>query len=222
MLTRILRHWKGYAVYRAHSLSHIALCLRAFWLSLLLNNYCYALTMQFKNSDTKYGVIAKGLHWILALLIIGVWLSGVYMVELTNDAPNRSSFYMLHKSIGMCILMLVVIRLAWRLYNMRPRDPQIAKPLIWLAHSVHYALYAMMFIQPLSGWAMSSAYGYNPTLFGWFKFPSLVPKDPAMAKIYAQAHEISAWILCVLFIMHVGGALYHLLIVKDDTVKRML
>lgn len=178
--------------------------------------------MQFKNSDTKYGVVAKGLHWILALMIIGVWSLGVYMVELTNDAPNRSTFYMLHKSMGMCILMLVVIRLAWRLYNIRPRDPQISKTLIMLSHLVHYALYAFMFIQPLTGWAMSSAYGYDPTFFGLFQFPALVAKDLAMAKIYAEAHEISAWILCALFVMHVGGALYHLLIVKDDTVKRML
>lgn len=178
--------------------------------------------MNVKNSSTQYGIVAKILHWLMALLIIAAWVVGIYMVQLPDTDLNRHTIYDAHKSFGMIILMLAVIRIAWRMYNIRPKNPPIARPLLFAAHAVHYGLYLCMFIQPLSGWALSSAAGYTPTLFGWFTFPSLVPPNPSMVHTYAEIHEINAWVLCALFLLHVGGALYHYFIVKDNTVQRML
>lgn len=178
--------------------------------------------MQFRNTVFSYGIVAKSLHWLVALMIIAAWGVGMYMAGLPEADSNRSLFFELHKSVGMSILLLVVIRWAWRLYNIRPRDPQIPRLMVWAAHSVHYALYVFMLVQPLSGWALSSAAGYAPTFFGLFTFPALVDFNPAMVRTYATVHDTSAWILFTLFVLHVGGALYHYFIVKDDTVQRML
>jgi len=158
----------------------------------------------------------------MALMIIAAWGVGYYMADLPGKDPNRMTLYSLHKSVGMCILILVVARLAWRLYDVRPRNPKVAKPMLLAAHAVHYLLYAFMFIQPITGWLMSSAAGYNPTFFGLFTFPGIVPKDPTMVGTYIELHEISAWILLGLFVAHVGGALYHYFFVKDDVLQRML
>jgi cytochrome b561 len=178
--------------------------------------------MQIHNTTDSYGIVAKTLHWVVALLIITAWIVGYYAVDLPNKDPQKGLLFMLHKSVGMVILMLVVIRLSWRLYDGTPRFSETMNRLIaTAARTVHYLLYAFMFIQPLSGWAMSSAAGHNPTFFGLFPFPGLVPQDPTMAVNYMIIHNVSAMILLTLFILHVGGALTHHFILKDNTLRRM-
>lgn len=179
--------------------------------------------MQIRNSAGKYGIVAKTLHWLVALLIIAVWSVGMYMggVPETNTAL-RSTLYGLHKSTGMAILMLVIIRYSWRLYNTTPAPATENKLLTIAAHTVHYALYVFMFVQPLSGWALSSAAGFPPSFFGWFTFPALVAKNPDMISFYAEVHEIAAYILLALFLLHTGAALFHHFVLKDNTLKRII
>lgn len=179
--------------------------------------------MQIRNSAEGYGIIAKTLHWLVALLIIAIWSVGVYMTDVPDsDTTLRSTLYSLHKSAGMAILMLVIIRYSWRLYDrsLSPATPH--KILSLAAHTVHYALYVFMFIQPLSGWALSSAAGYPPSFFGLFTFPALVTKNPDMVSFYAEVHEIAAYILLGLFLLHTSAALFHHFVLKDKTLKRML
>lgn len=177
--------------------------------------------MQVHNTDEKYGFVAKSLHWLIAVLIITAWIVGDYAADLPDKDPSKFKLFDLHKSVGMVILMLVVIRLSWRLYDGSPKFTGMNKLLVAAARTVHYLLYIFMFIQPLSGWAMSSAAGYNPTFFGLFTFPSLVPKNSAMVATYVGIHNTSAILLLVLFIMHVGAALFHHFILKDNTLRRM-
>lgn len=177
--------------------------------------------MQLRNTSKQYGLIAKSLHWIMALLIITAWMIGYYAVDLPNTNLQKMKLFDLHKSVGMVILMLVIIRLSWRLYNNAPESAVHSKLLRIAANIVHYLLYLFMFIQPISGWLMSSAAGYIPTLFGWYTFPALVAKDPAMVEVYVTIHNTSAQILLWLFILHVSAALTHHFVFKDNTLRRM-
>jgi cytochrome b561 len=178
--------------------------------------------MLIRNTLSKYGIIAKSLHWLVALLIIGAWGVGSYAADLPKG-PEKGTLFNLHKSVGMAILMLVIIRICWRIYDLKPSTPKLLTQVQALAaHLVHYLLYAFMLIQPLSGWAMSSAAGYPPSMFGLFKFPSLVAKSQAALALFDSVHEASANILLTLFILHVAGALYHHFILKDDTLRRII
>lgn len=177
--------------------------------------------MQLHNTAEKYGLIAKSLHWLIAVLIITAWAIGYYMTGLTDADPQKFQLFDLHKSVGMVILMLVAIRFSWRLHDGAPQSATKNMFLTIAANTVHYLLYTFMFIQPISGWLMSSAAGYSPTFFGWYAFPPLVAKDPAMVEAYVTIHNTSAQILLWLFILHVGGALLHHFIFKDRTLRRM-
>jgi len=178
--------------------------------------------MQIRNTPAQYGLVAKFLHWTVALMIIGVWGVGYYITEaMPKDDPSAHQLYNLHKSTGMAILLLVVIRLSWRLYNSPPRLATMAKPLALLARSVHYSLYVLMFIQPISGWFMSSSAGYPPSMFGLFTFPDIVAKNQESVEFYKDLHNTCAYILLVLLVLHVAGALYHHFIAKDNTLRKM-
>lgn len=177
--------------------------------------------MELHNTRSRYGVIAKTLHWLIAISIIAVWLVGYYAIDLPNKDPIKFKLFDLHKSVGMAILLLVTVRLTWRLYDGTPKSIAINKVLKTAANTVHFLLYVFMFLQPLSGWAMSSAAGYNPTFFGLFTFPGLVAKNPNSVDLYVAIHNASAAILLVLFVLHVGGALFHHFILKDLTLRRM-
>jgi cytochrome b561 len=178
--------------------------------------------MHIHNTPTSYGIVAKSLHWILAILIIGAWIVGDYAADLPNDAPNKFQLYDLHKSVGMVILMLVIIRLSWRLYDGKAVASEAKNKIIMLAaRTVHFLLYVFMFVQPLTGWAMSSAAGYAPNFFGLFTFPALVAQNPEMVHQWSELHEISAYILLGLFTLHVAGALFHHFVLKDNTLRKM-
>ena len=97
--------------------------------------------MQLRNTSKQYGLIAKSLHWIMALLIITAWMIGYYAVDLPNTKLQKMKLFDFHKSVGMVILMLVVIRLSWRLYNNAPESAVKSKLLRIAANIVHYLLY---------------------------------------------------------------------------------
>src|SRR5579872_970882 len=129
--------------------------------------------MSWRNSKTNYGVVAKGFHWVMALLIIGAWLIGYTAMELMPEtAPNKGQLIEFHKSIGVLILMLVILRFSWRMYDKVPADSTRNKILITASKTVQYFLYINIVVQCLSGWAMSSAAGYNPDFFDLFTLPA--------------------------------------------------
>jgi len=178
--------------------------------------------MQIRNSTSKYGIVAKTLHWVVALMIIAAWAVGYYASELApDDATNIRELFDLHKSTGMAILMLAAIRLSWRAYTSAPHLLPMPKIQAIIAQTVHYSLYVFMFVQPISGWLMSSAAGYPPSLYGLFTFPDMIAKNQASVELYKDIHNVSAYILLALFVLHIAGAWYHHLIAKDGTLRRM-
>ncbi len=182
--------------------------------------------MTIKNTDNSYGTIAKAFHWVMFLILLGMVAVGYYMYELPADTPQQMGYkfglYDYHKSFGILILLLVVLRLGWRMINPVPKMPGgMRKIEIFSAHAMHVLLYIMMFIQPLSGWLMSS-YGGHPVKFFGSVLPALADKDKALGDIFHEVHEITAALLIALFAIHVAAALFHHFIRKDDVMKKML
>lgn len=169
----------------------------------------------------QYTRTAKALHWLLALLIVGMLGMGLYMESLPFS-PQKFQLIQLHKSIGITILMLAAARLLWRFTNPAPMFPEHMP--LWqkaAAHLTHTALYALMFAMPLSGFLMSDAAGYHPNWFG-INVPILMAPNPDLAKTLNWAHGMGANLFWALLAAHVGAALFHHVIVKDNTLRRML
>lgn len=172
--------------------------------------------------STRYTTFAMVLHWLMALVITGLFVLGIYMHDLPFS-PTKLQLYSWHKWVGVCVFLLVLIRLAWRLTHRPPALPAHMQGLVRVAaHAGHHILYLLMLAVPLSGWLMSSAKGFQTVLFGVLPIPDLLTKDPALAGILQPLHFALNMLLLVVVIGHVAAALKHHLIDKDDVLTRML
>lgn len=174
--------------------------------------------MSLKNSKIKYGNVSIILHWILAILIIAQIPLGIYMVDLPISML-RGQLFGFHKTIGLSVLILVVLRLLWRLSNVSPHTPSWQK---FAAHTVHFLLYVLMFALPLTGWALSSAAGFPVSFFGLFVLPDLVAPDQHLTLVFLAAHKWLAYILVGLLILHVGAVLQHFIFYRYNLLKRII
>ncbi len=175
-----------------------------------------------KNDIERYGSVAKFFHWLMALAIIGMLALGLYMEDL-EISPDKLKLYGIHKSIGVLILIFASLRLVWKNINIIPKLPDSIPALQKLAAGIsHYALYATMFLMPLSGWLMSSAAGFQVSVFGIFKLPNLINKDQDLRNLFSSAHTFIGYALIVLIILHALAALKHHFIDKDNILRRML
>ncbi len=184
--------------------------------------------MQLKNSEERYATITKLFHWVMALLILGMLVMGLKMVTLPMG-PDKLWVYGIHKSTGIIILFLAFLRLSWRQVNYQPKIPEakgiaprIFKLMEFAAKTTHAMIYILFFAMPFTGWAMSNAYGFPVSVYGWFVMPNLVAPDKDLAKTLETIHDYGAYLLIALLVMHVGAALFHHFILKDIVLKRML
>jgi cytochrome b561 len=183
--------------------------------------------MQSKNLNTsRYSLVAIALHWVLGAALIGIFAVGLYMADLPFS-PQRLKLYNWHKWAGVTILILSAARLLWRLTHRPPELPaSIAQGMPrWqhLAHhGTHYALYALFFAVPLIGWAYSSAAGFPIVLFGVLPLPDFVSPDKALAELIKPLHELSAFALAGLVLLHIAAALKHQWVDRDGLLNRML
>lgn len=173
---------------------------------------------------SQYSKISQLLHWLIAGLIIGQFILAKLSerAEQNDSVVQQLALLANHKSIGMTILMLALIRLIWRLFNSPPPLPK-SMPVWQMSASAwtHRIIYALLFFIPLSGWLMSSATAYSVSWFNLFAFPDLVAADKGLAGILHQAHEISTKLLFVIVVIHVLAALKHHYIDKDEVLLRM-
>jgi cytochrome b561 len=170
----------------------------------------------------QYTRTAITLHWFIALLIFAAFPLGVYMHELPLS-PDKLRLYSYHKWIGVTVFMLALIRLYWRATHQPPALP--ASMPGWeklAAHATHYALYALIFIIPLSGWLMSSAKGFQTVWFGVLPLPDLVGKDKELGDLLLEVHKLLNFLMLGLLFGHVGAALKHHFIQHDDILARMV
>ncbi|PKH06055.1 cytochrome b [Moritella sp. Urea-trap-13] len=177
-----------------------------------------------KNTKTAYGWIAILLHWVMALAIFGMFGLGLYMVELTYyDAWYKGSLD-LHKSIGILLLGLLLLRTLWRGININPdsADQHASKFEVTSAHLVHLGLYLLMFTLMLSGYLISTADGRGISVFELFTIPAIPFSVDNQEDIAGQIHEILAWALVLLAGVHALAAIKHHFINKNNTLVRML
>jgi cytochrome b561 len=128
-----------------------------------------------------------------------------------------------HKSVGMTVLMLAVLRLVWRVTNRPPPLPAGMTPIErWLAPATHGAFYVLLFAMPLTGWMMSSAKNYSVSWFGLFTWPNLIAPNETAFNLLKSTHDYLSDLLFALAILHVLAAIKHHFWNKDDVLKRML
>lgn len=192
---------------------------------------------------TRYTKTAKILHWLIALGIFGMFALGWYMSELPKEGPKqmaydlfdwgiytwtlseeaspRTFYFNLHKSIGITLLALIIVRVFWRITHKAPA--MLASYKAWetkLASGVHRLLYVLMVALPLSGLVMAVASKYGVKWFG-LEFIGGLDNTP-LREVFKEAHEIIGVVILLMIILHILGALKHKFIDKDETLDRML
>jgi cytochrome b561 len=178
--------------------------------------------MALRNTTRRWGAVAQTFHWVIVVLLV----IQVTLAEMADDLPagmHKLTLLARHKSVGITLLALVILRLAWRAVNEHPALPGNLKPYERnLARLTHLALYVLLFAMPLTGWTMSSARGFPVSWFGFFTLPDLVPKSRPLYEALVMTHHTLAWFLFAVVALHVAGALKHHFVHKDDVLRRML
>lgn len=173
----------------------------------------------------KYHPFSRLLHWLMAAIIIFLLGLGIYMADfLSKEAPNRMEIYSLHKSLGVLVLILVLVRIVNRFVNKVPALPDSINKLERIAaHLAHFALYALMIIIPLSGCLMSNYFGYPVHFFG-IELPLLVEKNPEFGMFFHEAHKYAAYTLIAVLSLHILGVIKHRFFDKpeNDVLGRMI
>lgn len=166
-----------------------------------------------------YNLSTKLVHWLSALVILGLLIVGFVMEDL--DKPLKFDVYNLHKSFGVLALILILIRIPVRFKN--PVNPLEGTPKAddIKAKAVQGLLYFTMLLMPISGILMSQSAGFSVALFG-LKLPMIVVENELLNDIAHEVHELVAFAMIALLLAHIGAALYHHLKLKDETLKRML
>lgn len=178
--------------------------------------------MRLRNDARGWGGIAMLLHWGIAVLVIGLAVAGLWMQELPTS-PAKIRLYALHKSVGISVLVLVLLRLLWRLLDRRPPYPSTLP--VWqrrLAAGTHGLLYALLLLMPVSGWLYNSASNFPLRWFGLFTVPALSGPDPGLKALAHALHEYGFYLLALLFALHVAAALKHHFLDRDETLRGML
>jgi cytochrome b561 len=178
--------------------------------------------MSLRNTTSRWGWLSQFLHWLIVVLII----VQVTLATLAGDLPpgvKKLALLARHKSVGITILALAVLRLLWRWLNPTPALPATLRP--WeqsLARITHVLLYVILFAMPISGWLMSSARGFPVSWFGVFQLPDLVAKNRPLYHALVATHVSLSYVLYAVVALHVAAALKHHFVLRDDVLRRML
>lgn len=169
-----------------------------------------------------YRAVAKWLHWLIALLVLGMLGVGLYMTEM-RISPQKIQLYMTHKSVGLTILALMLLRLAYRLKNPPPALPAGVASWQKTASQISHAfLYLLLFAMPISGWLMNGASGFPMKYFGLVRVPDLLVRNQESLALFKTVHFYIAWTLIAVIAVHVLAALKHHFIDRDSVLRRML
>lgn len=183
-----------------------------------------------RNTATEYGSFIKVIHWLMAAIILTLILVGIYMADLPKVTDEEKqfamTFYGMHKSFGVVIMLLVIMRLIWLLVNPNPPLPAVFEDKErLLVEGLKKLLYLMMFLMPISGYLMSNAGGHPIMFFGLFELPALIGEDKAIGGVIKAMHMLGGWAMLLVVLVHLAGALKHRLLEKGsekDILQRML
>ncbi|NIP72166.1 MAG: cytochrome b [Gammaproteobacteria bacterium] len=177
----------------------------------------------WRNSESSYGLIAVALHWLVAASVIGLFALGMWMVDLTYYHPWYQRGPAIHRSVGVLLFAVMLVRLTWRLTNPRPRHAPGVSPLeARLAAGAYVLLYALIFTVLVSGYLISTADGRPVEIFGLFQVPAALSGIDNQEDIAGTIHRLLAFVLVGLAAVHALAALKHHFIDRDRTLLRML
>lgn len=172
--------------------------------------------------DQPYDPVSRTFHWlVVALVAAQITIALILPAALPESAGDTIVAW--HLAVGSTILLVMLLRLAWRLAHPMPPAPADLSPALrWLARGTHWAFYVVLIVLPLLGWTAANAHGATPRLLGLIPLPRLVAPDEAFAEAVGTVHKTVALLLLVLIALHVSGALYHALVKRDGVIRRML
>lgn len=168
-----------------------------------------------------YGTVAKWFHWVIVALLAGQLPLGWLMPDIHRDMQPGLAMS-LHISIGLTVMLLIVLRFAWRLTH--PVAPESNLP-AWQRVSselVHWLLYAVVFLTTLTGWVFASTRGWSLSFYGIVPIPGLVGRGSQLGRVVGGYHHTLPWVLVGLIAVHVIAALVHWLFYRDGVMQRML
>jgi cytochrome b561 len=169
-----------------------------------------------------YTVTARVLHWTTAFLILLMIPLGIV---IANDLGGTAQdfLYDLHRSLGVTVIPLVILRIIYRWRHPSLPLPEDIVPMQRIAaEATHWALYALLIVQPFSGWIATSAYRAPVVVFGWFELPPIWPQDRALSERLFYFHALIGIAIACLVTAHIGAALYHHFVRRDRVLLRMI
>lgn len=177
----------------------------------------------WRNTAYSWGLLAVLMHWLVAVTIISLFGLGLWMTGLDYYDPWYSQGPDIHRSIGILLFFLILVRLGWRFMEIIPNPhPKHKYCEIRTAHAVHLLLYLLPLITMLCGYLISTADGRPVAVFNWFEIPALFTGLAQQEEVMGYIHELLAWGLIATAILHAAGALKHHFIDGDTTLTRML
>jgi cytochrome b561 len=178
--------------------------------------------MPTRTEPTRYSAPAQLFHWVIAALIVTQFVLARMQEHLPLGA-RKLGILARHKSVGMTILMLAILRLAWRLWHPAPPLPPKMRTFERrAARATHAAFYVLLFAMPLTGWMMSSAKNYSVSWFGLFTWPNLIGKNEQAFDFLRSTHDLLSDVLFAVAMLHILAALKHHFWDRDDVLVRML
>ena len=174
------------------------------------------------SEGTGYGAVAKGLHWLVLILILVQFALG-WMMPGLHPGNEGSALIGLHFGFGLLTAALVLVRLGWRV--MHPVPLAAGDVSAWqesLAARTHQAMYLLLLVSPLFGWIAANVRGFAVSFFGLFTLPTPIATDRTLAGLFGGLHQWTAYGLLAIVVLHALAALYHHIVLRDDTLRRML
>jgi cytochrome b561 len=169
----------------------------------------------------RYTRFAVALHWIVAAVVFAQFSLGWLMQEIAKQPPGpRASAFNVHKSIGLVILGLMLVRIAWRLSHPAPPLPAMPRWQARAALANHVLLYALLVAMPLAGYLGSAFSGYPVRFFG-IMLPSWAPKSDAMKHAMSEVHLVAPWLLAAAVLLHLAAVVKHAMVDRDGLLARM-
>jgi cytochrome b561 len=176
-----------------------------------------------RHREERYGPITRGLHWTVALLMVGLLSLGWYLADLSYFHRWYNTSVDWHKALGMLALVAGVVNVGWAMGRHRPAP--IANRAVWerlTVRCVHLALFAMMVAIPVTGYLVSTSAGDGISIFGWFEVPALLPVSDEWRELAVALHYYLAYVTAALVLLHAAAAFKHQFVDRDGTLARML
>ncbi len=175
-----------------------------------------------KDSSSGYGLVSILIHWVSAILILFLFGLGIYMTDLSYYDDWYHKGPELHISLGLVVLLMMLLRVLWRIVNPTPVDLSNVRSQNLTAKLVKLGLYIFIFVVLVTGYLITTAEGQPASMFGVIKFPVVTELNSQNVDLAGELHEYLAWGIILLVVLHTIGALFHHFVMRDRTLVRII